>query len=311
MRVRSVSMGRGWVCMSLCWSQIHYSHMVAQNQTQVLGGLVCAKNQRTWVYMRERSVGMGRVGMCMSLCYCQIQYIHMVTQKQTTFRYSTGIWPHKNRHESCGGWTEQKIKGPESTWGRGTWSWDSWRVWVCILLCCCQIQYIHMVVQKQTRVLWGLDCEQNQRTWVHMRERNVVMGRLWVCILLCCNQIQYSHMVAQKQTRDLRGLGYAKNQRNMVAQNQTRDLCGLICTKNQRTWVQVRERSVGTGRVWVRRMYVKVYCGVMWYVHERWSTIFDGHHLRDPAGIPPLPTMSWHNGKNVYQTNLTTPSIDQ
>jgi hypothetical protein len=44
MRVRSVSMGRVWVCMLPCCSQIHYSHMVAQKQAQGVGGLGCAKN---------------------------------------------------------------------------------------------------------------------------------------------------------------------------------------------------------------------------------------------------------------------------
>ena len=61
MRVTSVRMGRVWVCILLCYSQIHYSHMVAQNQTQDLGGLDCEKNQRTCVHMRERIVTMGRV----------------------------------------------------------------------------------------------------------------------------------------------------------------------------------------------------------------------------------------------------------
>ena len=42
MRVRSVRMGRVWVCILLYFSQIHYSHMVAQKQAQGLG---CAKKQ--------------------------------------------------------------------------------------------------------------------------------------------------------------------------------------------------------------------------------------------------------------------------
>ena len=80
-------MGRVWVCMVtkvLCYSQINtdtlYRHMVAEKQTQDLGGLGFAKNQRTWVQVRGRSVRMGRVGMCMLLCHSQIRYSHMVTQ---------------------------------------------------------------------------------------------------------------------------------------------------------------------------------------------------------------------------------------
>ena len=38
---------------------------------------------------------------------------------------------------------------------------------------------------------------------------------------------------------------------HMVTPNQVRDLWGLSSSKNQRTWVQVRERSVGMGRMWV------------------------------------------------------------
>ena len=32
------------------------------------------------------------------------------------------------------------------------------RVGVCMLLCCSQIHYSHMVAQKQARGLWGLSC---------------------------------------------------------------------------------------------------------------------------------------------------------
>jgi hypothetical protein len=44
--VKIVVMGRVWVCMLLCCSQIHYRHMVAYKQTRGLGGLGCAKNQK-------------------------------------------------------------------------------------------------------------------------------------------------------------------------------------------------------------------------------------------------------------------------
>ena len=47
MRMRSVRMGRVWVCMLLCYSQIHCNHMVGQQQAQVLGGLGYEKKQRT------------------------------------------------------------------------------------------------------------------------------------------------------------------------------------------------------------------------------------------------------------------------
>ena len=51
---------------------------------------------------------------------------------------------------------------------------------------------------------------------------------------------------------------------------------GWTVKKKQRTWLEVRGRSVGMGRVWVWRMYVKV----LWYdvvcsrktVHHLWRT---------------------------------------
>ena len=42
MRVNNVDIGRVGVCMLLCCSQIHYSHMVAQKQARGLRGLGCA-----------------------------------------------------------------------------------------------------------------------------------------------------------------------------------------------------------------------------------------------------------------------------
>ena len=36
--------GKGWGVYVTLLSQMHYSHMVSQKQTQVLGGLGCAKN---------------------------------------------------------------------------------------------------------------------------------------------------------------------------------------------------------------------------------------------------------------------------
>jgi hypothetical protein len=58
MIVRRVNMGRVWVCMLLCYSQIQYIHMVAQKQTLVLWGLNCANNQR----LRWDSRGGSRTG---------------------------------------------------------------------------------------------------------------------------------------------------------------------------------------------------------------------------------------------------------
>ena len=91
---RPLTCALGWVL--LCYYQIHHSDMVAQKQSQGLGGLVCAKNQRTWVEVRGRIVIMERVGLCMLLCCSQIQYSHMVTQKQ---------------ERDWEGWTTQKTKG--------------------------------------------------------------------------------------------------------------------------------------------------------------------------------------------------------
>ena len=62
-------------------SQIHYSHMVSQKQSQSLGGLVYGKKQRTWVQVRGRIVIMGKVGMCKVPCCSQIQVQSHVEQK--------------------------------------------------------------------------------------------------------------------------------------------------------------------------------------------------------------------------------------
>ena len=45
-RGRSVGMGRVWVCMLICCSQIQYRKMVAQKQALGLWGLGCAKKPK-------------------------------------------------------------------------------------------------------------------------------------------------------------------------------------------------------------------------------------------------------------------------
>ena len=78
-RGRTVNTGRVGMCMLLWWSQIHYSHMVTQNQVRGLWGLTYTKNQRSWVHVRVNNLGMGRVGVCILLWCSQIHYNHMVT----------------------------------------------------------------------------------------------------------------------------------------------------------------------------------------------------------------------------------------
>ena len=53
MRVTSVDMGRVGVCMLLYCSQIHYSHMVVQKQTRVLGVGLCKKSKGPEYHERE------------------------------------------------------------------------------------------------------------------------------------------------------------------------------------------------------------------------------------------------------------------
>ena len=115
-RVRSMGMGRVWVCMLLCYRQIHHSHMVAQHQVRDLWGLNCAKHKRTWSQVRVKSVVMERVWVCMIL-YCSPKHciLYMVVQNQTR-----DLW----------GLSCTKIKGPEYQWERGTWTWEGWEcVW--------------------------------------------------------------------------------------------------------------------------------------------------------------------------------------
>ena len=56
MRVRIVSMGRVWVCMILCCSQIQYIHMVAPKQAQGLGVELRKKSKDLSASERELSV---------------------------------------------------------------------------------------------------------------------------------------------------------------------------------------------------------------------------------------------------------------
>ena len=126
-------MGRVVMCMLLCFSQIHYSHMVTQKQTRDLGGLGCAKNQRTCVHMRERNVDMARVWVCIILCFIQIQHSHMVTQKHTRY---LGVGMHKKSKDLSA--HEREDRGHDK--GEDVYQW---------LLCFSQIQYIHMVTQKK------------------------------------------------------------------------------------------------------------------------------------------------------------------
>ena len=43
------------------------------------------------------------------------------------------------------------------------------------------------------------------------------------------------------------------------------------------------------------------YVRMMWYVHERWTTILTVNRLLDSAGKTPHPTMSSHNDNCVYR----------
>jgi len=52
------------------------------------------------VQVRVKSVGMGRVWVY-TVCY------------PDTIRYTIVIWSRKSRHETWGGWSVQKTKGPE------------------------------------------------------------------------------------------------------------------------------------------------------------------------------------------------------
>ena len=85
MRVTSVGMGRVWVCMLLCFSQIHYSQMVVQKQAQDLGGWDAQKTKGP-EYTCER--GAWAWEGCGFVWY------------SAAVRYTTDIWSCKNRHET-------------------------------------------------------------------------------------------------------------------------------------------------------------------------------------------------------------------
>ena len=66
-------MGRVGVCMLLCCSQIHNSHMVAQKQAQGLGGLGCAKKPKDLSASEREERGRGEgVGVYATLMQSDI-----------------------------------------------------------------------------------------------------------------------------------------------------------------------------------------------------------------------------------------------
>ena len=109
------------------------------------------------------------------------------------------------------------------------------RVWMCIPLCYSQIQYRHMVEEKEARDLWGLDCAKNRRTLVHMRERSVSMGRVWVYVPLCFSQIQ-SYGRSKAGTRPV-GVGLSQKPEDLSASGR------CVSMENEFRWLISKPRS--------------------------------------------------------------------
>jgi hypothetical protein len=102
---------------------------------------------------------------------------------------------------------------------------------VCMLLCYSQIQYRHMVTQKQVQDLLGLDYARDQRTWLQVREECGHGEGVGVYVTLLQSDTVQTYGRTKAGTRPV-GVGLRKRPKDLIASERgvwSWGGCGCVC----------------------------------------------------------------------------------